>query len=288
METLTETLQYEAIENDYKINGRTREGKLIKQKLNEVGATTEIVLIKYPYGKELGFRSTWDKDTMIELAKKINSERQSDTLKAERIETIVVEIIQDADKDYPDFIGYWTICDEPKYETKTRIGYGYSKCEVIKHLYGEGQFSNLNKILAELVASANRKAEHEKKRDEAIATAVISEGDAYRIRSAERKLGSIIKSLEKPVTVETTPAKLMERAEELLVKSLLELVINNVGKPNCERNFRSNEYDLNQYGIVTVKDVVLYIASEWQSSFHSSDTLLDAVAKKEVIDALRW
>jgi len=287
METLNQTLQYEAVENDYKINGRTREGKLIKQKLNEVGATTEIVYINYPYGKELGFRSTWDKDTMIELANKINSERQNDTLKAERIETVVVEIIQDADKDYPDFIGYWTICGEPKYQTKTRIGYGYSKCEVIKHLFGEGQFSNLNKILAELVASANRKAEHKKKRDEAIATAVISDGDAYRIRNAERRLGSIVKSLENPLTPETTPAKLIERAKNLLVKSLLELVINNVGKPNCERNFRSNEYDLDQYGIVTVKDVVLFIASEWKSS-DWSEGMLDAEVKKEVIDALRW
>jgi hypothetical protein len=80
---------------------------------------------------------------------------------------------------------------------------------------------------------------------------------------------------------------LIERAKDLLVKSLLELVINNVGKPNCDRNFRSSEYDLEQYGIVTVKDVVLYIASDWKSS-DWSETLLDAAAKKEVIDALRW
>lgn len=287
METLNQTLQYEAVENDYKINGRTREGKLIKQKLNEVGATTEIVYINYSYGKELGFRSTWDKDTMIELAKKINFERQSDTLKAERIDVVVVEVIQDANKEYPSFVGYWTICDEPKYHTKTRIGYGYSNDSVVKHLFGEGQFSNLNKTLAELVASANRKAEHKKKRDEAIATAVISEGDAYRIRNAERKLGSVVKSLENPLTAETTPAKLIERAKNLLVKSLLELAINNVGKPNCERNFRSNEYDLDQYGIVTIKDVVLFIASEWKSS-DWSEGMLDAEVKKEVIDALRW
>lgn len=287
METLNQTLQYEAVENDYKINGRTREGKLIKQKLNEVGATTEIVYINYSYGKEVGFRSTWDKDTMIELANKINSMRQSDERRLEKIETVVVEIIQDANKEYPSFVGYWTICDEPKYETKTRIGYGISECKVVGRLSGQGQFKQLGELLAMLVATANEKAEHEKKRDEAIATAVISEGDAYRIRNAERKLGSVVKSLENPLTAETTPAKLIERAKNLLVKSLLELAINNVGKPNCERNFRSNEYDLNQYGIVTVKDVVLFIASEWKSS-DWSEGMLDAEVKKEVIDALRF
>lgn len=287
METLTQTLQYEAVGNDYKINGRTREGKLIKQKLNEVGAATEIVVVEYSYGKELGFRSTWNKDTMIELAKKINFERQSDTLKAERIDVVVVEVIQDANKEFPSFVGYWTICDEPKYHTKTRIGYGYSNDGIVKYLFGQGQFQNLVTILDQLVATANQKAEHKKKRDEAIANAVISEGDAYRIRNAERKLGSVVKSLENPLTAETTPEKLIERAKNLLVKSLLELAINNVGKPICERNFRSNEYDLDQYGIVTVKDVVLFIASEWKSSDWSAG-MLDAEVKKEVIDALRW
>ena len=71
------------------------------------------------------------------------------------------------------------------------------------------------------------------------------------------------------------------------MKQLLELVINNVGKLNCERKFASSEYDLDKYAMVTVKDVVLYIASDWKSS-DWSETLLDAAAKKEVIDALRW
>ena len=287
METLNQTLQYEAVESDYKINGRTREGKLIKQKLNEVGATTEIVLVNYSYGKQIGFRSTWDKDTMINLANKINTMRTDDSLRAERINVVVTEVIQDANKEYPSFIGYWTVSDEPKYETKTRIGYGYSSDSVTKYLFSEGQFNNLNGILGKLLAEAKRKEEHLAKREEAVATAVISEGAAYRIRSAERKLGSVVKSLENPVTAETTPAKLIERAKDLLVKSLLELVINNVGKPNCDRTFRSNEYDLDQYGIVTVKDVVLYIASEWKSS-DWSEGMLDAEVKKEVIDALRW
>lgn len=287
MEQLKQTLQYEAVDKEYKLSGRTREGKLIKQKLNEVGATTEIVLVNYSYGKELGFRSTWDKDTMINLAKKINTMRANDSLRAERINVVVTEVIQDANKDYPSFVGYWTVSDEPKYETKTRIGYGYSSDSVTKYLSGNGQFSNLNKILGDLLAEAKRKEEHLAKREEAKATAVISDGDAYRIRSAERKLGSVVKSLENPVTAETTPAKLIERAKELLVKSLFELVINNVGKPNCDRTFRSNEYDLDQYGIVTVKDVVLYIASEWKSS-DWSEGMLDAEVKKEVIDALRW
>lgn len=287
METLSQTLHYEAVETDYKINGRTREGKLLKEKLNEVGTSTEIVYVNYSYGKELGFRSTWDKDTMIQLAKKINTMRMNDQLQAERIDVVVVEVIQDANKDYLSFVGYWTICDEPKYETKTRIGYRYSNDGVVKYLSGQGQFTNLNKILNGLVASANKKAEHEKKRDEAIATAVISEGDAYRIRNAERKLGSVVKSLENPLTEETTPEKLIERAKNLLVKSLLELAINNVGKPNCDRNFRSNEYDLDQYAVVTVKDVILFIASEWKSS-DWSETVLDSEVKKEVINALRW
>lgn len=287
METLNQTLQYEAVESDYKINGRTREGKLIKQKLNEVGATTEIVYVNYSYGKEIGFRSTWDKDTMIDLAKKINTMRMNDSLKAERIQVVVTEVIQDANKDYPSFVGYWTVTDEPKYHTKTRIGYGYSNDGVVKYLSGKGQFSNLNDIFGRLIASANEKAEHQKKREAAIATAVISDGDAYRIRNAERKLGSVVKSLENPVTEETTPQQLIERAKNLLVKRLLELAINNVGKPNCDRSFRSNEYDLDQYGIVTVKDVLLFIASEWKSS-DWSETILDSEVKKEVIDALRW
>lgn len=287
METLNQTLQYEAVESDYKINGRTREGKLIKHKLNEVGATTEKVYVKYSYGKEIGFRSTWDKDTMINLAKKINTMRANDSLRAERIDVVVTEVIQDANKEYPSFVGYWTVSDEPKYETKTRIGYGYSSDSVTKYLFGDGQFNNLNGILNKLLAEAKRKEEHLAKRDEAVATAAISEGDAYRIRQAERKLGSVVKSLEELITAETTPAKLIERAKNLLVKSLLELAINNVGKPNCDRNFRSNEYDLDQYGIVTVKDVVLFIASEWKSS-DWSEGMLDAEVKKEVINALRW
>jgi hypothetical protein len=287
METLNQTLQYEAVESDYKINGRTREGKLIKQKLNEVGATTEIVYVKYSYGKEIGFRSTWDKDTMINLAKKINYERTNDSLRAERIDVVVTEVIQDANKEYPSFVGYWTVSDEPKYRTKTRIGYSYSSDSVTKYLFGEGQFNNLNKILGELLAEAKRKAEHLAKREEAKATAVISDSDAYRIRSAERKLGSVVKSLENPLTAETTPTDLIERAKQLLMKQLLELVINNVGKLNCERKFASSEYDLDKYAMVTVKDVVLYIASDWKSS-DWSETLLDAAAKKEVIDALRW
>ena len=287
METLNETLRYEAVDKEYKLSGRTREGKLIKQKLNEVGATTEIVLVNYSYGKELGFRSTWDKDTMINLAKKINTMRANDSLRAERIDVVVTEVIQDANKDYASFVGYWTVSDEPKYETKTRIGYGYSSDSVTKYLSGNGQFSNLNKILGDLLAEAKRKEEHLAKREEAKANAVISEGDAYRIRQAERKLGSVVKSLENPLTAETTPAELIERAKNLLVKSLLELAINNVGKPNCDRTFRSNEYDVDQYGIVTVKDVVLFIASEWKSS-DWSEGMLDAEVKKEVINALRW
>jgi len=273
------------VEAGFKINGRTREGKTISRALNEVGVETQIVNIATQYGSELGYHKVWDKDTVMDLANKINSYSTRNKIKA-----VAVEVIQPAWGGPTSFVGYWTVGEDSEYKEVAFLGYYTDTEQTCELLSEDGQVTNLTHQLAKLIDEQNAQALHTQQIAEAIANAVVSDHDQYQVRTAQRKLDSVTRELEKPLTVDTSSHDLVERAENLVAKQLLELVIHSVGKPLCQVSFGRSSWETSQYQIVTMNDVLLYIATRWTGTSFSSSGMSqhEVAAKNKVVEALRY
>jgi hypothetical protein len=273
------------VEAGFKINGRTREGKTISRALNEVGVETQIVNIATQYGSELGYHKVWDKDTVMDLANKINSYPTRNKIKA-----VAVEVIQPAWGGATSFVGYWTVGEDSEYKEVAFLGYYTDTEQTCELLSEDGQVTNLTHQLAKLIEEQKAQALHTQQIAEATANAVVSDHDKYQVRTAQRKLDSVTRELETPLTVDTSSHDLVERAENLVAKQLLELVIHSVGKPLCQVSFGRSSAQDSQYKIVTINDVLLYIATRWTGGSFSSSGMSqhEVAARNKVVEALRF
>ena len=105
------------------------------------------------------------------------------------------------------------------------------------------------------------------------------------VRRSHQNLEKLEKILAQPL--EVTPKELIKRAKFLLMKQLFELVVNNVGVPNCEKTFYASSYGSDEYRIVTVNDVVAYITTQWKSTDWGHENDLDQAVIKEFIQEIR-
>jgi hypothetical protein len=235
-----------------------------------------------------GVHVQWETPLVISMARDINN--HPNHTDKDVVNVVVTEMIQTEFSETPEYIAYTTVGDEPQVFTVNANSYRFTEFEeeALCRAGATDQIESLRLTYLGLERTRLAREQHEEKVQQAKASAKLPEHDAYRLGNAQRKLDYINKSLAKPVSAETTPTELIERAKQLLMKQLLELVVNNVGKLNCERKFASKDYDLDKYAMVTIKDVVLFIATEWKSSWSSSENLLDETVKKEVIESLRW
>jgi len=277
--------------SEYKINRRTREGKLLFSLLNkeQVKSAKLVKVIKrYDDGRtyeQNGVQVEWDTPLVISMALDINNHPNHSS--RDLVNVVVTEMIQTEFADKPEFIAYTTVGDEP--QVFTMSGTDYIKTdfdrEALRRAMASDQVEELRLSWLSLERTRKQEQEHQTKLEEAKANAKISEHDGYLVRKAERNLEQLEKILEQPL--EVTPKALIKRAKFLLMKQLFELVIKNVGVPNCEKTFYASSYGSDEYRIVTVNDVVAYITTQWKSTDWGYDNDLDQIVIKEFIQELR-
>lgn len=277
--------------SEYKINRRTREGKLLFSLLNkeQVKSAKLVKVIKrFDDGRtyeQNGVQVEWDTPLVISMAQDINN--HPNRTDRDVVNVVVTEMIQTEFADKPEFIAYTTVGDEP--QVFTMSGTDYIKTdfdrEALRRAMASDQVEELRLGWLSLERTRKQEQEHQTKLEEAKSNAKISEHDGYLVRKAERNLEQLEKILEQPL--EVTPKALIKRAKFLLMKQLFELVVNNVGVPNCEKTFYANSYGSDEYRIVTVNDVVAYITTQWKSTDWGYDNDLDQTVIKEFIQELR-
>ena len=292
METKTVIQKPEIKDNsEYKINRRTREGKLLHSLLNkEQIKSAKLVKVIKPISdgrinENNGVYVQWETPLVISMARDINNHPYHTD--RDVVNVVVTEMIQTEFADKPEFIAYTTVCDEP--QVFTMDGRDYAKTdldrEALRRAMASDQVEELRLGWLSLERAREYHQEHETKLEEARANAKISEHDSYMFGRSQQNLEKLEKILAQPL--EVTPKELIKRAKFLLVKQLFELVVNNVGQPYCEKTFHSNDYGSDRYRIMTVNDVMAYITTQWKSTDWGHENDLDQAAIKEFISEIR-
>lgn len=292
METKTVIQKPETKDNsEYKINRRTREGKLLHSLLNkEQIKSAKLVKVIKPISdgrinENNGVYVQWETPLVISMARDINNHPYHTD--RDVVNVVVTEMIQTEFADKPEFIAYTTVCDEP--QVFTMDGRDYAKTdldrEALRRAMASDQVEELRLGWLSLERAREYHQEHETKLEEARANAKISEHDSYMFGRSQQNLEKLEKILAQPL--EVTPKELIKRAKFLLVKQLFELVVNNVGQPYCEKTFHSNDYGSDRYRIMTVNDVMAYITTQWKSTDWGHENDLDQAAIKEFISEIR-
>ena len=292
MDTKT-VIQKPEIKNnsEYKINRRTREGKLLHSLLNkEQTKSAKLVKVIKPISggrinENNGVHVQWETPLVISMARDINNHPYHTD--RDVVNVVVTEMIQTEFADKPEFIAYTTVCDEP--QVFTMDGRDYAKTdldkEALRRAMASDQVEELRLGWLSLERAREYQQGHQTKLEEAKANAKISEHDSYMFRRAQQNLEQLENILAKPL--EVTPKDLIKRAKFLLMKQLFELVVNNVGQPYCEKTFHSNDYGSDRYRIMTVNDVMAYITTQWKSTDWGHENDLDQAAIKEFISEIR-
>ena len=292
METKTVIQKPEIKDNsEYKINRRTREGKLLHSLLNkEQTKSAKLIKVIKPVSdgriKEInGVHVQWETPLVISMARDINNHPYHTD--RDVVNVVVTEMIQTEFSDKPEFIAYTTVCDEP--QVSTMDGRDYAKTdlekEALRRAMASDQVEELRLGWLSLERTREYQQGHQTKLEEAKANAKISEHDSYMFRRSQQNLEKLEKILAQPL--EVTPKELIKRAKFLLAKQLFELVVNNVGQPYCEKTFHSNDYGSDRYRIMTVNDVMAYITTQWKSTDWGHENDLDQAAIKEFISEIR-
>jgi hypothetical protein len=292
METKTVIQKPETKDNsEYKINRRTREGKLLHSLLNkEQIKSAKLVKVIKPISdgrinENNGVYVQWETPLVISMARDINNHPYHTD--RDVVNVVVTEMIQTEFADKPEFIAYTTVCDEP--QVFTMDGNAFAKTdldrEALRRAMASDQVEELRLGWLSLERAREYHQEHETKLEEARANAKISEHDSYMFGRSQQNLEKLEKILAQPL--EVTPKELIKRAKFLLVKQLFELVVNNVGQPYCEKTFHSNDYGSDRYRIMTVNDVMAYITTQWKSTDWGHENDLDQAAIKEFISEIR-
>lgn len=292
METKTVIQKPETKDNsEYKINRRTREGKLLHSLLNkEQIKSAKLVKVIKPISdgrinENNGVYVQWETPLVISMARDINNHPYHTD--RDVVNVVVTEMIQTEFADKPEFIAYTTVCDEP--QVFTCDGRDYAKTdldrEALRRAMASDQVEELRLGWLSLERAREYHQEHEAKLEEARANAKISEHDSYMFGRSQQNLEKLEKILAQPL--EVTPKELIKRAKFLLMKQLFELVVNNVGQPYCEKTFHSNDYGSDRYRIMTVNDVMAYITTQWKSTDWGHENDLDQAAIKEFISEIR-
>ena len=292
METKTVIQKPETKDNsEYKINRRTREGKLLHSLLNkEQIKSAKLVKVIKPISdgrinENNGVYVQWETPLVISMARDINNHPYHTD--RDVVNVVVTEMIQTEFADKPEFIAYTTVCDEP--QVFTMDGNAFAKTdldrEALRRAMASDQVEELRLGWLSLERAREYHQEHETKLEEARANAKISEHDSYMFGRSQQNLEKLEKILAQPL--EVTPKELIKRAKFLLVKQLFELVVNKVGQPYCEKTFHSNDYGSDRYRIMTVNDVMAYITTQWKSTDWGHENDLDQAAIKEFISEIR-
>ena len=292
METKTARQKPEIKDNsEYKINRRTREGKLLHSLLNkeQIKSAKLVKLINPVSGGRIhesnGVHVQWETPLVISMARDINNHPYHTD--RDVVNVVVTEMVQTEFSDKPEFIAYTTVCDEP--QVFTMDGRDYAKTdlekEALRRAMASDQVEELRLGWLSLERTREYQQGHQTKLEEAKANAKISEHDSYMFRRSQQNLEKLEKILAQPL--EVTPKELIKRAKFLLAKQLFELVVNNVGQPYCEKTFHSNDYGSDRYRIMTVNDVMAYITTQWKSTDWGHENDLDQAAIKEFISEIR-
>ena len=292
METKTARQKPEIKDNsEYKINRRTREGKLLHSLLNkeQIKSAKLVKLINPVSGGRIhesnGVHVQWGTPLVISMARDINNHPYHTD--RDVVNVVVTEMVQTEFSDKPEFIAYTTVCDEP--QVFTMDGRDYAKTdlekEALRRAMASDQVEELRLGWLSLERTREYQQGHQTKLEEAKANAKISEHDSYMFRRSQQNLEKLEKILAQPL--EVTPKELIKRAKFLLAKQLFELVVNNVGQPYCEKTFHSNDYGSDRYRIMTVNDVMAYITTQWKSTDWGHENDLDQAAIKEFISEIR-
>ena len=277
--------------SEYKINRRTREGKLLFSLLNkeQVKSAKLVKVIKPVSGGRInetnGVHIQWGTPLVISMARDINN--HPNHTDKDVVNVVVTEMIQTEFADKPEFIAYTTVGDEP--QVFTMDGRDYTKTdlerEALRRAMASDQVEELRLGWLSLERTRQHQQEHQTKLEEAKANAKISEHDSYMVRRSHQNLEKLEKILSQPL--EITPKELIKRAKFLLMKQLFELVVNNVGQPYCQKTFHSNDYGADRYRIMTVNDVMAHITTQWKSTDWGHENDLDQAVIKEFIQEIR-
>ena len=276
---------------EYKINRRTREGKLLYSLLNkdQIKSADSVKVIKpVSDGRVLennGVHVVWETPLLISMARDINNHPYHE--ENDVVNVVVTEMIQTEFADKPEFIAYTTVGDEPQVFTMDGRNYGQTDLdkEALRRAMASDQVEELRLGWLKLERAREYHQEHEAKLEEAKANAKISEHDSYMVRRSHQNLEKLEKILAQEL--EVTSKELIKRAKFLLMKQLFELVVNNVGQPYCLKTFYTNCYGRDRYQIMTLNDVVAYITTQWKSTDWGYDNDLDQAVIKSVMEELR-
>lgn len=279
------------LNNEYKINRRTREGKLMFSLLNkeQIKSADSVKVIKpVSDGRVVennGVHVVWETPLLISMARDINNHPYHE--ENDVVNVVVTEMIQTEFADKPEFIAYTTVGDEPQVFTMDGRNYGQTDLdkEALRRAMASDQVEELRLGWLKLERAREYHQEHEAKLEEAKANAKISEHDSYMVRRSYQNLEKLEKILAQEL--EVTPKELIKRAKFLLMKQLFELVVNNVGQPYCLKTFYTNCYGRDRYQIMTLNDVVAYITTQWKSTDWGYDNDLDQAVIKSVMEELR-
>jgi hypothetical protein len=292
MDTKTAIQKPEMRDNtEYKINRRTREGKLLHSLLNKdqiKSAKLVKVIKRYDEGQtyeENGVHVVWETPLLISMARDINNHPYHE--EGDVVNVVVTEMIQTEFADKPEFVAYTTVGDEPQVFTMNGKNYGQTDLDrqALRRAMAPDQVEELRLGWLKLERAREYHQEHEAKLEEAKANAQISEHDSYMVRRSYQNLEKLEEILAQEL--EATPRGLIKRAKFLLMKQLFELVVNNVGQPYCVKTFYSNCYGSDRYRIMTLNDVVAYITTQWKSTDWGHENDLDQAVIKSVMEELR-
>lgn len=276
---------------EYKINRRTREGKLLYSLLNKdqiKSAKLVKVIKRYDEGQtyeENGVHVQWETPLLISMARDINN--HPNCRKEDVVNVVATEMIQTEYSDKPRYVAYTTVGDEPEAFAFDAISYDSDlEREARRRAMSTDQVEDLRMAWLKLETARKNKEAHEAKLAEVKANHEFSDFEKYRLRDIQENLTRLETQLQKPV--EETPQELIKRAKMLLKKELLQLFVNNVGKPFCERTYRDSwSHGRDGYGIQTFNDIIAYITTQWKSSDWGHENYLDQVVVREVYEIVR-
>jgi hypothetical protein len=169
------------------------------------------------------------------------------------VNVVATEMIQTEYSDKPRYVAYTTVGDEPEAFAFDAISYDSDlEREARRRAMSTDQVEDLRMAWLKLENARKNKEAHEAKLAEVKANYELSDFEMF------------------------------------LKKELLQLFVNNVGKPYCERTYRDSwSHGKDHYGVQTFNDIIAYITTQWKSSDWGNENYLDQIVIREVYETVR-
>lgn len=286
---------------EYKLDKRTRDGKQLGTLMMEDNCTTSLVQFVRTGGTLLTIAvlSKWEKPLLKSMSDDINNHPLHEGKKRD---VIVTESMMGEYSTLPIYIdfsvrdeeGNWT---DHFFFNNNYMGTGIEDVnwhtpDVDRDTLRQAQGIAVSALQVEALRmewlALNSKAESQKvdlqMRAEADAAFVMP----YRERHAIKRAADMIEQIEarwekRPITKDTRPYELVERAEEAYTLQACQIICANVGKWNADRKCHLINFEKKKYEMVTLEEVITSLYINWLSNLYTSELPLAQTALKSLI-----